>query len=104
MSLPSFIPDPICVRDLDHEIKESGRAIFATGSGSPPSYFCPFSFLQMQYFSHMSGSHAGTPAPRAVTSLAAGLHCRIDLALRLSADQVIRRGMKNTLEPHERCV
>lgn len=52
MSLPSFITDPICVRDLDHEIKDSGRVILTTGCESPSSYFCPFPFINATFQSH----------------------------------------------------
>lgn len=51
MSLLPFILDPIYVRDLDHEIKDDGRAIFTTGCESP-SYFCPFPFINAIFQSH----------------------------------------------------
>lgn len=49
MSLPSFSLDPICVRDLDHEIKDDRRVIFTTGCEcppGPPKLFLPFSFYK----------------------------------------------------------
>lgn len=52
MSLASFSLDPICVRDLDHEIKDDRRVIFTKGcecspSPDPPKLFLPFSLAAM---------------------------------------------------------
>lgn len=63
MSLPSFILDPICVRDSDHEIEDSGRVIFTTGCDPPtPSYFCHFPFINAIFQSHERQLHRDTSA------------------------------------------